>query len=206
MALRADLPILGFARRMTGYKRPDVLFSDPARLRAIAANHPFQIVMAGKAHPADEGGNSLIRGIHAYARDLAGAVPVVFLPGYDMRLAKLLVAGSDVWVNTPLPPMEASGTSGMKAALNGVPNLSVLDGWWAEGCEEGITGWAIGDGLVPAEHARDLYHKLERTVLPLWHDDRTGWIRLMKQSIARIGSRFNSQRMMRRYAAEAYLS
>jgi starch phosphorylase len=123
-----------------------------------------------------------------------------------MSLAKLLVSGADIWLNTPVPPMEASGTSGMKAALNGIPNLSVLDGWWAEACEEGVTGWAIGaDGSPAAEHAGDLYDKLETVVLPLWHKDRAGWTQLMKQCIARIGSRFHSQRMMRRYAAEAYL-
>lgn len=206
-ALRPDLPILAFARRMTGYKRPDLLFSDPARLRAIAAGHPFQVVLAGKAHPQDGGGKALIRAIHAHARELAGAVPVAFLPGHDMALAKAMVAGADVWLNTPLPPLEASGTSGMKAALNGVPNLSVLDGWWAEACEEGVTGWAIGhDGSPPAGHAQDLYQKLERVILPLWHGgERARWVWMMKQCIARIGSRFHSQRMMRRYAAEAYL-
>ncbi|TCZ51775.1 alpha-glucan family phosphorylase [Roseicella aquatilis] len=204
--LQPDLPILAFARRMTGYKRPDLLFSDPEKLRAIAARYPFQIVLAGKAHPKDEQGKTLIRALHDHAHALRSVVPVAFLPGYDMALAKVMVAGADVWLNTPVPPMEASGTSGMKAALNGVPNLSVLDGWWAEGCEEGVTGWAIGqDGSPPGEHALDLYEKLETRILPLWHDDRTRWIWMMKQVIARIGSRFHSQRMMRRYATEAYL-
>jgi starch phosphorylase len=117
-----------------------------------------------------------------------------------------MVAGADIWLNTPLPPMEASGTSGMKAALNGGINLSVLDGWWAEACEEGVTGWPIGRDASPVDaHARDLYDRLDDVVLPLWHDDRARWVWMMKQSIARIGGRFHSQRMMRRYAAEAYL-
>jgi starch phosphorylase len=206
VGLRSDRPILAFARRMTGYKRPDLLFSDLERLRAISARHPFQIVLAGKAHPRDADGKSLIKLLHGHARGLADAVPIAFLPGYDMNLAKVLVAGADLWLNTPVPPMEASGTSGMKAALNGVPNLSVLDGWWSEACEEGVTGWSIGeDGSPPSQHARDLYEKLETAILPMWYGDRSRWVWMMKQCICRIGSYFHSQRMMRRYAAEAYL-
>ena len=204
--LQRDLPILAFARRMTGYKRPDLLFTDVGRLRAIAGRYPFQLVIAGKAHPNDGQGKALIQAIHDHARALRSTIPVAFLPGYDMKLAKVMVAGADHWVNTPVPPLEASGTSGMKAAVNGLPNLSVLDGWWAEACEEGITGWAIGeDGSPATEHARSLYGKLETAILPLWYQDRSGWIRMMKQCIARIGGHFHSQRMMRRYAAEAYL-
>jgi starch phosphorylase len=205
--LRPDLPLLIFARRMTGYKRPDLLFSDPGRLRDIAARLPFQVVFAGKAHPRDEQGKALIREVHAQAEALRSAVPMAFLPGYDMALARHLVAGADVWLNTPLPPLEASGTSGMKAALNGTLNLSVLDGWWVEAWEEGVTGWAIGAGNTrsPEEHARDLYDTLEHLVLPLLHGDpsRRAW--MMRGAIGRIGARFSSQRMMRRYAAEAYL-
>jgi starch phosphorylase len=124
-----------------------------------------------------------------------------------MRIAANLVSGVDVWLNTPLPPLEASGTSGMKAALNGVLNLSVLDGWWAEGHIEGVTGWAIGNGEAAAHRhdADDLYRKLDEVVLPLWYDDRTRWIWMMKQAISKCGSYFNSTRMMRRYASEAYL-
>ncbi|HEV7266456.1 MAG TPA: alpha-glucan family phosphorylase [Falsiroseomonas sp.] len=204
--LRPDLPILAFARRMTGYKRPDLLFTDPRQLRAIAARTPFQVVVAGKAHPQDAAGRQLIRDVHEAIAALDGAVPAGFLPGYDMDLARAMVAGADIWLNTPLPPLEASGTSGMKAALNGGLNLSVLDGWWAEAWEEGVTGWAIGEAESPAEqHAEHLYAKLASTVLPLWHGDQGRWTWMMKQSVSRIGSRFNSQRMMRRYAAEAYL-
>ncbi|MGK7297258.1 MAG: alpha-glucan family phosphorylase [Candidatus Wenzhouxiangella sp. M2_3B_020] len=206
VAMRPDVPVIAFARRMTGYKRPDLLFTDLERLRAINRGQPFQLVTAGKAHPRDEGGKALIAAIYAHMRSLAGDIPMAFLPNYDMALAKTLVAGADVWLNTPLPPYEASGTSGMKAALNGVLNLSVLDGWWIEAWVEGVTGWAIGhDDQRHEDDAQDLYDKLERTVLPLYHADRGRWIRMMKDSISKIGSRFNSQRMMRRYASEAYL-
>ena len=205
--LDPELPLLGFARRMTGYKRPELLFSDLDRLRAIARRHPFQIVLAGKAHPRDLPGKQTIERLHGYIRELAGAVRAVFLPNYDMALAQHLVAGVDLWLNTPLPPLEASGTSGMKAALNGVLNFSVLDGWWLEGCIEGRTGWAIGDDGEVGEHAgdaRDLYAKLEVLILPLYHGDRERWIWMMKEAISKVASHFNSQRMMRRYASEAY--
>ncbi len=205
-ALDPAVPILAFARRMTGYKRPDLLFYDIDRLRRIAAGRPFQVVLAGKAHPKDWDGKRLIELLHQRMRDLEGAVTVAFLPNYDFGLARYLVSGADVWLNTPLPPYEASGTSGMKAGLNGVLNLSVLDGWWVEACLEGVTGWAIGKDHENGEHsAMELYDKLENTVLPLWYDDRARWIWMMKQSIAKIGYYFNSQRMMRRYASEAYL-
>ena len=198
--------MLAFARRMTGYKRPDLIFSEIERLRAIAARYPFQFLFAGKAHPLDTRGQELIRELHAHARHLAPDIPAIFVPGYDMRLAKQMVAGADVWLNTPLPPLEASGTSGMKAALNGGLNLSVLDGWWLEGCEEGVTGWAVGrDGEHPEDHALDLYGKLENSVLPLWYGDQRRWAWMMRHAVARIGALFNSQRMMRRYASEAYL-
>ncbi|MHB1570628.1 MAG: alpha-glucan family phosphorylase [Solirubrobacteraceae bacterium] len=199
--LAAQVATLGFARRMTAYKRPEMLFTDIERLKAIARVQPLQIVLAGKAHPRDEEGKRLIALLHAHARELAGAVTVVYLPDYDLELAMLLVSGSDVWLNTPLPPLEASGTSGMKAAFNGVPSLSVLDGWWIEGCIEGVTGWSVED-------AASLYQKLERTVLPLYYasaDGRHGWVRLMKAVIGTNAAYFNSHRMMRRYATEAYL-
>src|SRR5579883_1511331 len=144
VVLDPDIPLLGFARRMTGYKRPLLLLADVERLTALAARHPFQLVMAGKAHPQDGEGKAAIRELHRLFSRLRGAITCVFLPGYDMALAQVLVAGCDVWLNTPLPPMEASGTSGMKAALNGVLNLSILDGWWIEACIDGVTGWSIG--------------------------------------------------------------
>lgn len=198
--------ILGFARRMTGYKRPLLLFEDLDRLVDIASRQPFQIVLAGKAHPRDGDGKDAIRRIHEIARRLVGKVTCVFLPNYDMRIAKTLVSGSDVWLNTPLPPMEASGTSGMKAALNGVLNLSVLDGWWIEACIEGVTGWSIGhDGDGAQRHAAALYDQLDKAVLPLYSAQPARWRWMMKQAIGNIAYYFNSQRMMRRYATEAYL-
>ena len=193
---------------MTAYKRPDLLFSDIERLKAIAGERSFQIVLAGKAHPRDESGKRLIELLHAHARALAGVAAVVYLPDYDMELAKALVAGADVWLNTPLRPLEASGTSGMKAAFNGVPSLSVLDGWWVEGCIEGVTGWAIGDSGGSADgDTGSLYDKLEQVVLPLYYgynNDPAGWIKVMKGAISKCASYFNSHRMMRRYATEAY--
>jgi glycogen phosphorylase len=206
--LRPDVPILGFARRMTGYKRPDLLFANLQRLKAIAARWPFQIVLAGKAHPKDESGKRLIEMLHAHMRELDGAVVCAFLPNYDMALARTIIAGVDVWLNTPLRPLEASGTSGMKAAFNGVPSLSVLDGWWIEGCIEGVTGWAVGNSTVSmnGDDANVLYGKLESTVLPLYHQSsRKEWIDVMKGAISKNASFFNSLRMMRRYVTEAYI-
>jgi glycogen phosphorylase len=214
VALDPELPLLGFARRMTAYKRPDLLFSDLDRLRAINGRLPFQVVLAGKAHPSDGPGKDLIRRIHDHIRALAPEMTMVFVPNYETDLARHLVSGVDVWLNTPTPPLEASGTSGMKAALNGVLNLSVLDGWWLEACIEGVTGWAIGsDGDADGRHeagpaaatADDLFAKLENVVLPLYHHDRDRWIWMMRQTIGKVACYFNTQRMMRRYAAEAYL-
>jgi len=207
--LNPELPLIGFARRMAQYKRPDLLFSDIDRIMAIARKRPFQIVFAGIAHPSDMPGQGLIESINRHIRQIDGAIPTAFLPNYDLRIAASLVAGADVWLNTPLPPLEASGTSGMKAALNGVLNLSVLDGWWLEACIEGVTGWAIGDDNDGSDRhandAADLYRKLEEVVLPLYYGDRTRWIGMMKQAIGKIGSYYNSTRMMRRYATEAYI-
>jgi starch phosphorylase len=212
VVLDIDTPLIGFARRMTAYKRPDLLFSDLARLKRIHAGLPFQVVIAGKAHPSDAPGKVLIQKIHQHIRELAPEVTVVFVPNYETDLARHLVSGVDIWLNTPTPPMEASGTSGMKAALNGVLNLSVLDGWWLEACVEGVTGWAVGrDGATSTDEAHgelienDLYNKLENVVLPLYHQNRERWIWMMGQAISKIACYFNTQRMMRRYAAEAYL-
>ncbi|MEW6330266.1 MAG: alpha-glucan family phosphorylase, partial [Pseudomonadota bacterium] len=210
ITLHPKLPILGFARRMTAYKRPDLLFADLERLKSIARERAFQVVLAGKAHPRDEGGKRLIEQLHVQARVLEGLVPVAYLPDYDLDTALAMVSGVDVWLNTPLRPFEASGTSGMKAAFNGVPNLSVLDGWWIEGCIEGITGWAVGDSAAApnGDDGAALYQKLEQVVLPLYYgyaQDSGGWIKVMKGAISKNASYFNSHRMMRRYVTEAYL-
>ncbi len=205
--LSPDVPIIGFARRMTAYKRPELLFSDIQRLRQIAGRFPFQIVMAGKAHPHDAEGKRLIMSLYEHQRALADVIPMAYLPNYAMDVAQLMVAGVDLWLNTPLAPMEASGTSGMKAAFNGVPQISILDGWWLEGCIENITGWSIGaDGdSQGADDARSLYDKLEQVVLPRYAADRGGWIATMKGAISKNAAFFHSHRMMRRYATEAYL-
>jgi len=197
---------LGYARRMTAYKRPDLLFSDLQRLRKIAKRYPLQIVLAGKAHPRDEPGKRLIENLHACAKLLSDTINVVYLPDYDMETALTMVSGVDVWLNTPQRPQEASGTSGMKAAFNGVPQFSILDGWWIEGCIEGVTGWAVGDDAgQDADDTQSLYQKLEDIVLPLYYENREGWIAVMKGAIAKNASYFNSHRMMRYYTAETYV-
>ena len=203
--LDPDLPLIGYARRMTQYKRPELFFADLERLRSIAARQPFQAVFAGKAHPQDQVGKEAIERLHEWIREVAGSIRIVFLPDYTMATALAMVSGADVWLNTPQPPLEASGTSGMKAALNGVPNLSVLDGWWVEGHMEGVTGWAIGNGDRGSTDAGSLYDKLEDVVLPLYAT-RDGWIKIMKGAISRNASLFHSHRMMRRYAADAYFA
>jgi glycogen phosphorylase len=202
---------LGFARRAAAYKRADLLFTDLDRLRRIARSvGPLQVVFAGKAHPRDEGGKAQIRRVYEAAAALGGDVRVVYLEGYDMALARLLCAGSDVWLNTPLKPQEASGTSGMKAAVNGVPSLSILDGWWVEGCLEGLTGWAIGqDGGKPGDperEAADLYEKLEHVVAPLFYGRPLAFAEVMRSTIALNGSYYNAQRMVAQYLRNAYAS
>jgi starch phosphorylase len=211
--LDVDVLTLGFARRAATYKRADLIFRDVERLRHIAGQHGgLQLVFAGKAHPADQEGKELIQRVVQIGRSLADSVAVAYLPNYDMELAGILTAGVDVWLNTPQRPLEASGTSGMKAALNGVPSLSVLDGWWIEGCIEGVTGWAIGTNDAAPDEASDreqttqsLYEKLEQAVVPLFYANRPGFIEIMRHAIALNGSFFNTQRMVAQYAARAYL-
>ncbi|MGD9385512.1 MAG: alpha-glucan family phosphorylase [Thioalkalispiraceae bacterium] len=207
VGLDPEQPIIGFARRMTAYKRPDLLFTDLARLKSIAGKQPFQIVLAGKAHPNDQGGKHLVKMLHNTIDQLSDQITIAYIQNYDMSKALELVSGVDLWLNTPLRPLEASGTSGMKATFNGVPNFSILDGWWIEGCIEGITGWAIGDDsdAVQDGDAASLYDKLEQTILPLYYENRAGWIAVMKGAISKNASYFNSHRMMRRYTTEAYI-
>jgi starch phosphorylase len=201
---------IGFARRATAYKRPTLLLRDPVRLRRLAAARgPLQVVFAGKAHPHDAEGKRLIREIVNQATQLAPDVRVAYLPDYDLELARDVVAGVDLWLNTPKPPLEASGTSGMKAAHNGVPSLSILDGWWLDGHVEGVTGWSIGrrDGAAAAsdeEDARHLYAALEETILPLYADRPAGWGEVMRLTIALNASFYNTQRMLQEYVIHAY--
>ena len=205
---------IGFARRATQYKRLDLVFADPERLLRVTASHgPIQFVFAGKAHPRDAGGKDLIQRVVAAAQHLAPRVPVVYLENYDMELAKLLVSGVDLWLNTPQPPLEASGTSGMKAAHNGVPSLSTLDGWWPEGLVEGLTGWSIAARDAPTDpaaaagaDARALYERLERDIVPRFYGDRDGWIEVMRHTVALNASHFNTHRMVQQYVTNAYLA
>jgi glycogen phosphorylase len=208
-----DVLTLGFARRVATYKRAELLFRDLDRLRALAAQSGrLQIIFAGKAHPQDQQGKELIKRIFQARDALKPDIRVAYLENYDVALAQRLIPGVDVWLNTPQPPMEASGTSGMKAALNGVPSLSILDGWWIEGCIEGVTGWAIGD-LRNAVNANDdqtprdvasLYDKLQQVVMPLFYQQRERFVDVMRHAIALNGSFFNTQRMVQQYVLKAY--
>jgi glycogen phosphorylase len=207
---------IGFARRATGYKRADLILNDPDHLRQIAKNiGGFQIVFAGKAHPKDAGGKEIIKRIFKAKKALKKAVSIVFLDDYDLDLGGKLTAGGDLWLNTPQYPLEASGTSGMKAALNAVPSLSILDGWWVEGHIEGVTGWSIGEphrsepapniATNNAADAESLYAKLENVILPLFYEDRSRYLSVMQHAIAINGSFFNTQRMVQQYITDAYL-
>jgi starch phosphorylase len=205
---------LGFARRATAYKRADLLFTDMERLQRIGRDR-LQIIYAGKAHPRDDAGKWLIERIFTIKEKLKDSIKIAYLTNYNMEMALKLVSGVDVWLNTPMRPLEASGTSGMKATHNGVPNFSVLDGWWIEGHIEGFTGWSIGP--YPSENnvsdiitdniqdAEDLYKKLEHTIMPVFYSDRHTWVRIMQNAIGKNAYYFNSHRMMRRYVTEAYI-
>ncbi|HEX9452751.1 MAG TPA: alpha-glucan family phosphorylase [Candidatus Binatia bacterium] len=203
---------LGFARRAAAYKRADLLFSDIERLKTIANRRGgLQIIYAGKAHPQDQAGQEQIQTIFRARELLRDNIKIAYLENYNMEIGRLMTAGVDIWLNTPQPPMEASGTSGMKAAVNGVPSLSVLDGWWIEGCIEGVTGWSIGppDGTAgsPADHSRDaisLYDKLEQIVMPLFYHNRDDFLYVMCHAIALNGSFFNTHRMLQQYVLKAY--
>jgi glycogen phosphorylase len=208
---------VGLARRATSYKRTTLVFSDLDRLREIAARYgPLQIICSGKAHPNDEAGKELISRVFLAASALRGQVEVVFLEGYDLQIAKLLCAGSDLWLNTPERPYEASGTSGMKAAANGVPSLSVLDGWWVEGCIDGVTGWAIGgldpgatvgaesEGAEDPDDAEALYSTLGEVICPMFYGERERFLSISRSCIALNATFFNGERMVREYATSAY--
>ncbi len=203
---------IGFARRAATYKRGDLIFKDLDRLLDIGSGK-LQLVFGGKAHPQDNEGKQVIRNIIQHAEKMRGKITLVYLENYNMEIAAQFIPGVDLWLNNPMRPLEASGTSGMKAALNGVPNFSVLDGWWIEGHIEGITGWAIGPppGTIGEEDNRveedleDMYAKLEQKIIPLFYQDRAGWIAVMKNAISKNAYYFNTHVMMRRYVTEAYI-
>lgn len=202
---------IGFARRATSYKRPDLLFFDVERLKKIANQHGMiQLVFAGKAHKKDFAGKELIKKLVSLKKELGDKIKMVYLDNYDIKLAKVLIPGVDVWLNTPMRPKEASGTSGMKAAHNGVPSLSILDGWWLEGCIEGVTGWSIGDknpvldeGAQNVKDAGSLYEKLEK-IIPVFYNDKHAWAEIMKHTIVINASFFNTHRMVSQYVLKAY--
>ncbi len=204
---------IGFARRAAVYKRADLLFQDTARLVEITENTgPLQLVYAGKAHPQDTPGKEVIRRICEISETLKGKIRLVYLEDYGIDLARLITSGADLWLNTPQPPLEASGTSGMKAAINGVPSFSILDGWWGEGCIEGVTGWAISEDKDAnmesadnrAEDAQALYDKLETTILPMFCNEPDRYAEVMRNSIALNASFFNTERMLSQYVTKAY--
>lgn len=212
VSMDENILTIGFARRATPYKRASLLFQDTDRLMQIGRGK-LQVVYAGKAHPQDAEGKENIRAIIEAARRTGNELKVVYLQNYEMSLALELIAGVDLWLNTPMRPREASGTSGMKAAHNGVPNFSVLDGWWIEGWIENVTGWSIGPPPTETSLAdnnesadvEDLYHKLETVLLPLYYSDRAGWVKVMKGAIGKNACYFNTHRMMRQYVTEAYI-
>jgi glycogen phosphorylase len=210
-----DIPVftIGFARRAAVYKRADLLFQDIEHLKKIATEvGPFQVIYAGKAHPQDREAKAIITRIFESQRALKNHIKVIYLSNYDMELGKLITSGVDLWLNNPISPLEASGTSGMKACHNGIPQLSILDGWWMEGHMEGVTGWAIAQDGKPQEgddrerDAANLYHKLENVVIPMFYRERDEYVNIMKHCIALNASFFNTQRMVQEYITHAYLS
>jgi starch phosphorylase len=209
--LSLDVFTIGFARRATPYKRADLIVSAPEELINVAKKAgPLQIIFAGKAHPKDEPGKDMIRRIVRAAKQLERDVTILYMENYDLLLARLLTSGVDLWLNTPQRPLEASGTSGMKAAHNGVPSLSILDGWWLEGHIEGVTGWSIGSRTMAQavdheEEARELYQKLRWTIMPTYYQSRDRWIDVMRHAVAFNASFFNTHRMVQQYAANAYV-
>ena len=203
-ALDGDTLTIGFARRAATYKRAQLLFHDMGRLESLGAEK-IQVIFSGKAHPKDHEGKEVIRQIVSKSKAMFGKVKIIYLENYNMWLGRMITSGVDVWLNTPLRPNEASGTSGMKATLNGVPNLSVLDGWWAEGCKNGVNGWTVGDPEHPDDEkdADHLYFVLENSVIPTFYNDRNKWISMMKEAI-KTGVHFTAHRMIMEYNQKFY--
>jgi len=216
--LDPDALVIGFARRFATYKRANLIFRDLERLKALIHDRyrPLQIVFAGKAHPADDPGKLLLQQIYNIARSPEFGGRIAFVEDYDMHVARYLIQGVDVWLNTPRKPMEASGTSGMKAALNGILNLSILDGWWAE-AYNGRNGWAIGDDTHYDDldqqddaDANSLYDTLENEIVPLYYTKRSAdglpgdWIERIKECIRTTSPQFSMTRMVKEYMNDLY--
>lgn len=203
---------IGFARRAVAYKRADFIFEDLDKLSQIAEKFGgIQLIFSGKAHPDDKVGREMIKRVYDKMSQINRQkfpITVVYLANYNMQISKLMVAGSDIWLNNPIPPLEASGTSGMKAALNGVPNFSILDGWWLEGCVENVTGWAIGTECTMSEcnleQINELYQKLENVILPLFQN-KNGWLQVCRNAIILNGSHFGTDRTVMEYLTRAWL-
>ncbi|MBQ9903640.1 MAG: alpha-glucan family phosphorylase [Synergistaceae bacterium] len=215
--LDPDVLTLGFARRAATYKRADLILTDVERLKKIAGKNKVQFIFAGKSHPKDDGGKRLLQRIRQASKQLKDSVTIVFIDNYNMEIASLLTQGVDVWLNNPIRPREASGTSGMKCAMNGIMNFSVLDGWWIEGWIEDVTGWAIGPAPSDAEaqnanertydeqnDALDLYEKLEKKIIPTYYENHDKWVDMMRHTIALDASFFNTHRVVHEYASKAY--
>lgn len=212
-----DVFTIGFARRFAPYKRSAMIISDMEKLLSISSRYPLQIIYSGKAHPDDVNGQEIIAEILDKAEKYRDKIKIVFLEDYDLSLSRLMAAGCDLWLNNPLPHLEASGTSGMKAAINGVPQLSTADGWWVDGCHPGKTGWSFGRAKVSSESgidplylesihqdAPELYSRLEDEILPLFFSRPRRWQKVMQKTIAINGHNFNTQNTIRQYIKEAY--
>jgi starch phosphorylase len=214
--LDSDALTIGFARRFTSYKRPDLIFRDPDRLARIltAVGRPVQIVFAGKSHPADDTGKHRLQGVYRNGLDPKFGGRVAFVEDYDLHVAHFLVQGCDVWLNNPRKPLEASGTSGMKASINGVPHLSIGDGWWAEGYT-GKNGWLIDGGVSGDENAVDdadanaVYRLLEEEIVPAFYDRGrdnvpSRWLQVVREAIRTVAPRFSTRRMVKEYVERMY--
>jgi starch phosphorylase len=208
--LRQDSLLIGFSRRAVPYKRSNFIFSDRSKVDRLFKSGKLQIVFSGKAHPLDDGGKRIVANIVAFTKRYPDSV--VFLENYDMTIGSMLVRGSDVWLNNPRRPQEASGTSGMKAAMNGVLNLSILDGWWPEACIDGVNGWQIGDGYenknekkLDEHDEKSLYKVLLDEVIPTYYEDKKKWVEMMKQSVTTTHKPFAVKRMLEEYYEKLYM-
>jgi starch phosphorylase len=208
--LKPNALLIGFSRRAVPYKRSDFIFSDRSKVERFFKSGKLQIIFSGKAHPLDDGGKRIVANIVALTKKYPKSV--VFLENYDMTIGSMLVRGSDIWLNNPRRPQEASGTSGMKAAMNGVPNLSILDGWWPEACQHGVNGWQIGDGYenkdekkLDAHDLKAMYKVLLGEVLPTYYKDKKKWIGIMKQSVLSTYKQFAVKRMLTEYYHKLYI-